>query len=326
MIDFTALDMDRMQLEEAERLLTLEEWKFTYLHSDDVDCFVNHYAPRRIFITKGMIDLCRKCKTDAPLAMAIGHELSHTILNHGENDEWLDVGLKIGQLMVLSLLDPTGLLTLGLEASLVFTSPLARTHYSKEQTSTADGLSLKICAEACYRPDDAIKYLTLLGFNDKERAAELTAHPTTADVAPAPTAEVSLAAAAPPAPGVTANAAPQPTQVGFGDSMLQRLLAMTAEQRSQNVQQAMPIAHDVYDSNGCATWRRAADEFLSDLRDREKQRLRYTLEDVGRVVGYDPIEDDGTRLLSAADVGGIVVGSATIATASVLALLSSLLK
>jgi hypothetical protein len=44
-IDYYDFDLAEVQLEEAHRLLTLEEWKFTYLHSPDVDCFVNHCAP-----------------------------------------------------------------------------------------------------------------------------------------------------------------------------------------------------------------------------------------------------------------------------------------
>jgi len=41
-VDFDEIGMDLAQLEEAHRLLTLDEWKFTYLHSNAADCFVNH--------------------------------------------------------------------------------------------------------------------------------------------------------------------------------------------------------------------------------------------------------------------------------------------
>lgn len=327
-IDFKELNLNRLQLEEADRLLTLEEWKFTYLHSDDVDCFVNHYAPRRIFITKGMLDLCKKSKSDAPLAMAIGHELSHTILNHGENDEWLDVGLKMMQLMVLSLLDPTGLFTLGLEAGLVFTSPLARTHYSKDQTTKADSLSLKITSHACFRPEDSLRYLTLLQHSGK--------HEGTLAAAAAEITEVELPHTPkdllPPASGLanahdaTVSAVPQPSQVGFADGMFQRLLSNSAEGRKENVQSTMAIAHDIFDENGCASWRHAADEFLSHVATREKQRLRYQLEEVGRQFGVDPNEDDGGRLLSAADVGGIAVGTAAITVATLAGALASVAR
>eukprot|EP00038_Savillea_parva_P008976 m.180406 g.180406 ORF g.180406 m.180406 type:complete len:492 (-) comp15000_c0_seq1:150-1625(-) len=316
-IDYKDYDMNRLQLEEADRLLTLEEWKFTYLHSNDVDCFVNHYAPRRIFITKGMLDLCRQADNDAALAMAIGHELSHSILNHGENDEWLDVGLKIGQLMVLSLLDPTGIITLGLEAGLVFTSPLARTHYSQSQTVKADAMSLKIAAHACYKPDNAIKFLHLLHHRQQGISA---AAPSAPDMDDLNTMEVAHAAAgsgrdmltAAANDSISANMSPQPSQMGFGDGMLQRLLANTPQERRAKAMGAMSIAYEIYEEKGCTTWRRAADEFLTNVRNRQRKCVHDALEDVGMWAGADPLQDDGSQRLSAADVGGIMVGGLTI--------------
>jgi len=99
----------------------------------------------------------------------MGHELAHTILDHAEQDMNNMAAAAVVQLMVLSLLDPTGLGTLLFElfgvGSLVskyaFLLPAKRCSESE-----ADALGLTLVAKARFNPKQAV------GFFDKLHALE----------------------------------------------------------------------------------------------------------------------------------------------------------
>eukprot|EP00041_Stephanoeca_diplocostata_P021004 m.480937 g.480937 ORF g.480937 m.480937 type:complete len:123 (+) comp21712_c0_seq6:775-1143(+) len=57
------------RLEEAYRMLTMEEWKFVYIESDDRNAFVNSCVPRRVFVPAGLVRLCSEANLDGALAL-----------------------------------------------------------------------------------------------------------------------------------------------------------------------------------------------------------------------------------------------------------------
>eukprot|EP00041_Stephanoeca_diplocostata_P021005 m.480945 g.480945 ORF g.480945 m.480945 type:complete len:468 (+) comp21712_c0_seq7:136-1539(+) len=151
------------RLEEAYRMLTMEEWKFVYIESDDRNAFVNSCVPRRVFVPAGLVRLCSEANLDGALALALSHEVSHVVLNHTEGGEWFRSGLRMAQLVILAVVDPSGIASLGLEALMAMGSPLTSLSYSREQEAAADVLGLHMTARACYRPADALALFRLQG-------------------------------------------------------------------------------------------------------------------------------------------------------------------
>ena len=141
-------------------------------------------------------------------------------------------------------------------------------------------------ARACYRPDDALRLFTLLGHSPiavqnmqaTAEAAQVKESP------PAPTSSnthvaagaskggVSMvpallgsAGAEPPgesglltllsssssSPPTSAHVAPQPSQRGFADELMERLMTNTPEARRASVQPAVPIADTIYRDKVC---------------------------------------------------------------------------
>jgi Zn-dependent protease with chaperone function len=116
--------------------------------------------------------------SDAALAFVLGHEISHTLLKHGEDKLWLDVGLLMGTMAIVGSLDPTGMLSLGAEMMIApFLKYTMSLPFGRSHESEADALGLQICAKACYNPDGAqVMYYLLLTTRCLLRRAGLLQH------------------------------------------------------------------------------------------------------------------------------------------------------
>ncbi|CAE8658055.1 unnamed protein product [Polarella glacialis] len=109
-------------------------------------------------------DLClvserRIVQSDEQLAMLLGHELAHVVHDHSNGSMSLMAGTVAVQLVLFSILDPTGLLSFlielgsGAAASYGLLLPVSRCHESE-----ADATGLQICALAGYDPRRATKF------------------------------------------------------------------------------------------------------------------------------------------------------------------------
>ena len=128
-------------------------WSFVVADNRVPNAFVSAMAPRKMFVFTALLDLAT---SDDELAMVLGHELAHMMLQHGaetaEHLAWL-AGL---QLVVLGVLDPTGgLLALLPDAGLWLAARTSRLAHSRDHETGADALGIDLAARACYDPAKA---------------------------------------------------------------------------------------------------------------------------------------------------------------------------
>lgn len=150
------LGADLESLKSTLRYLEMEDWKFLFIDSNEVNAFVHGLSPRTIYVSSGLVSLSGP--SDAALAMVLGHEVAHTIYQHNERGLTYKSMLLVGQLMVLSLIDPTGLLTLAAEAGLATAFPFFDLSHDRKLEQEADHLGLLLAARACYEPSGCLEF------------------------------------------------------------------------------------------------------------------------------------------------------------------------
>jgi len=60
------------------------DWHYIVTTAPDVNAFVTDLCPHRIFVHEGLLKECTP--TDDELALILGHEISHLIYGHSEED------------------------------------------------------------------------------------------------------------------------------------------------------------------------------------------------------------------------------------------------
>ena len=97
----------KLEVLERQRRSLNHNWRFVVIDSDAVNAFVTDTLPGFVFINRGLLEVMQR---DAEqLSFILGHELSHHILRHNEQDRNLQAGISLLQLLVLVTVDPTGL-------------------------------------------------------------------------------------------------------------------------------------------------------------------------------------------------------------------------
>ena len=98
-----------------ERIAALKEthsgmlgsWRVVVLDSPLPNAFVTESFPRRVFVCRGLLE--QVSPTDEELAMVVGHEIAHLIHGHVGRRVMSTMFLNSLQLVLLALLDPTGI-------------------------------------------------------------------------------------------------------------------------------------------------------------------------------------------------------------------------
>lgn len=172
----------REALEEAAGRLR-GTWHFVVTTSDAINAFVTPYCPRRVFVTEGLLHKLKL--TNDELAFILSHELSHVVHGHGRQSIDEQATLASLQLVVLSLIDPTGLLALAISAVASFALTAQGRAHSRVHESEADELGLAICSRACYEQAGSTSAMAKLqraaGNQAKAHAGWLDTHPAEAD-------------------------------------------------------------------------------------------------------------------------------------------------
>lgn len=164
------LDFDAETWDKARRTLAYE-WELVLVKSSLVNAFVTPLQGRRIFVYSGLVDATKH--SDDEMAQVIGHEISHVLAGHSEETLIRQAFTRLLQLVALSLLDPTGGLSLMGEAALWVgdTAGLLDAQHSQTHETEADNLGLLIMAEACYNPLDGAKFFNTLAVLEKSAGA-----------------------------------------------------------------------------------------------------------------------------------------------------------
>ena len=107
--------------------------------------------PRKVFCNVGLLELF--CKNDDQLAAILGYELSHVMMNHSEQSLAIEILQQAFTLVLISMLDFTGLFTFLFEAGslLINVGQWLPKHFSREHEREADALAHS-AAKACYDP------------------------------------------------------------------------------------------------------------------------------------------------------------------------------
>jgi hypothetical protein len=141
------LEAEKLLWEQAVRRLK-GNWTFVLCKSPQVNAFVSGFAPRKVFVFDGLISKLKL--TDDELAMIIGHEMSHVVLGHVEEQTPVSAILLGTQLILMSLIDPIGL------GSFIFDIVVSRlgryveASYSRQHEFDADQLGLVLTSLACF--------------------------------------------------------------------------------------------------------------------------------------------------------------------------------
>ena len=102
-----------------------QHWSVIVVESEQVNAFVHPLLPGCVFFLTGLVgpesDL-----TDDEVAMVCAHELSHALLGHGKEGLEVQSTATALKIIVLSVLDPTGLVSLLVEVCDCRFSPQSR--------------------------------------------------------------------------------------------------------------------------------------------------------------------------------------------------------
>jgi len=124
--------------------LNVEPWRFIFVGGGaPPNAWVTELLPKRIFITKSMLELTKDIDE---MAFLLGHEISHFILGHLSQSADIEYALKTSEIVLLSL-DPTaGLVTFAVIAFLDLLRRSIEMAFSREHEREADTLGLRLLA------------------------------------------------------------------------------------------------------------------------------------------------------------------------------------
>jgi len=124
------------------------KWTIILCTSPEINAFVTGMSPRKIFVFEGLIK--RLNLTDDELAMIMGHELSHVILGHIEEQTPLSAIILGTQLVVMSMVDPLGLGSFFFDMFVSRLGTYVAASFSRQHESDADELGLLLTSLACF--------------------------------------------------------------------------------------------------------------------------------------------------------------------------------
>lgn len=130
------------------------EWALVVSNRDDFNAFVTPLLPSKIFIHQGLLEMVAN---DDELALIIGHELSHVILGHTEDTIPFNTLLLLGQLIVMTLVDPIGITSFIFDILVERLREFLTASYSRQHEEEADNLGIQIASLACFNVEKGSK-------------------------------------------------------------------------------------------------------------------------------------------------------------------------
>ena len=188
-IEWLSIDTHETELEHwllMERQLR-DDWKLVITDNLVPNAFVNAMLPRRVFINVGLLN--HFCKNDDQLAAVLGHELSHVLLSHSENQMYVNLAQNALVAALVSMLDFTGLFGFLFELgafSNIFTYTNAA--FSRADETAADHLGEYLATMACFKPEAAVDvwenaeaFELLMNDGEARKESLLDSHPMSTD-------------------------------------------------------------------------------------------------------------------------------------------------
>ena len=151
-------------------------WHCIVINSDSINAFVTNACPRRVFVNKGLFQVN---PTEDELAMVLSHELSHLMLHHNETKTTISAYLAVFQLVLLTLIDPTGLGTFFIDICIGNLADYLSAVNSRACESEADELGVKILSLACYNVTRGTRIFEKFGLLEKHaKTGWFATHPS----------------------------------------------------------------------------------------------------------------------------------------------------
>jgi predicted Zn-dependent protease len=131
------------------------QWEYKLVKDDAVNAWC--MPGGKIVVYTGILPVT---KTEAALAVVLGHEISHALLNHGQQRMSADlltqlgaIGLAVGTAGLSQQTQSLAMAAYGIGSQLGGTIPFSRSHESE-----ADHYGLILMAIAGYNPDEAVPF------------------------------------------------------------------------------------------------------------------------------------------------------------------------
>eukprot|EP00750_Incisomonas_marina_P032658 INCI9273.2.p1 GENE.INCI9273.2~~INCI9273.2.p1 ORF type:complete len:395 (-),score=60.50 INCI9273.2:58-1242(-) len=167
---------EKVRLERAMEMLQ-RRWTVVVIDNDAVNAFVHPLLPGATFFLTGLVGPAADY-TDEEIAMVCAHELSHALFEHGREALATQGILTALKVVVLTALDPTGVLSLVIEAVLnPFVSLSLELPHSRTHESEADSLGIQIVADSCFDLEKACNFFSKLDDLHDGSAAWASTHP-----------------------------------------------------------------------------------------------------------------------------------------------------
>jgi len=125
-------------------------WQIVLIKSKIPNAFVSELVPHKIFINSAIIYDLKA--TDDEIALLLGHELSHLLLEHGENKRQLDEILVVIAVAMMTFVDPTGWFALFFDSFISTGIGLIKAGFSRHEEIEADHLGIQLTSMSCYNP------------------------------------------------------------------------------------------------------------------------------------------------------------------------------
>lgn len=145
------------------------EWEFNLVQDDSVNAWC--MPGGKIVFYTGILPIT---KTEAGMAVVMGHEISHALLNHGQQRMSADVLQQLGAagLSVMTSSD-LALTAYGVGSQVFGTLPFSRKHESE-----ADHYGLLLMSIAGYNPDEAVPFWERMSAGGGSVPELLSTHPS----------------------------------------------------------------------------------------------------------------------------------------------------
>lgn len=160
------------------------DWKLVLSTDSTPNAFVSGECPRRIFVHEGL--LTQFDLSDDEVALILGHELSHVILGHTDENMIAFASFLVGlEMVILTLFDPIGLSTVLLDYTVNKLRVFVEAGYSRLHEHEADALGLELAHESCFNVIDGAKVFEKLNMLETENHSHTNkweaTHPSSAD-------------------------------------------------------------------------------------------------------------------------------------------------
>ena len=153
------------------------DWNFVICKSPEVNAFVTGFCPRKVFVFEGLLNNLKL--TDDELAIILGHELSHVVLGHIEEQTPRSAIVLGTQLVLMSMVDPIGLGSFLFDMVVSRFGDYIQASYSRQNEFDADELGLLLTSMACFDINAGASVHEKLGEHSHHHEASLSdTHPS----------------------------------------------------------------------------------------------------------------------------------------------------